>query len=87
MNKKQINLILVTTKGCVECAEVKEILKKISPDFSELNIKEVDVITPEGRELVSKYGIMSSPGIIINDELFSMGGSTETELRKKLEEL
>ncbi|MEK7599126.1 MAG: thioredoxin family protein [Patescibacteria group bacterium] len=37
--------------------------------------------------MITKYGIMSSPGIIINGELFAMGGTTEKELRDKFEEL
>ncbi|OGZ32837.1 MAG: hypothetical protein A3H02_01535 [Candidatus Niyogibacteria bacterium RIFCSPLOWO2_12_FULL_41_13] len=84
---RKINVILVASKGCHNCAEVKEILKEISPDFPELDVKETEVTTPEGRELVLKYGILSSPGVIINDELFSMGGATKNELVKKFEEL
>jgi hypothetical protein len=34
-----------------------------------------------------KHGILSSPGILINDEFFSMGGATEKQLREKFEEL
>ena len=86
MPSNQINLILLTAKNCVHCAEVKNILKKIAPDFTELNVQEIDIATPEGQELIAKYGIMSSPGIIINDKLFSMGGTTEKELREKLKE-
>lgn len=86
-NKEKINLILLTSIGCVKCAQTKEILKKIVPDFPELSIKEVDMTTSEGQELISKYVIMSSPGIIINDKLFSIGGTTEEELRGKLKML
>lgn len=82
-----INLTLVTREGCVHCAQTKEILKKIKPEYPELAIEEVDMITQKGQELISKYGIMSSPGIIINDELFAVGGATEKELRGKLTEL
>ncbi len=71
----------------MHCAQTKEILKKIKPEYPELIVKEIDMTTPEGQELISKYGIMSSPGIIINDELFAMGGTTEKELRSKLESL
>lgn len=85
INREKINLTLLTSIGCVKCAQTKEILKKIAPDFPELSIKEVDMTTPEGRELISKYVIMSSPGIIINNKLFSMGGTTEQELRNKLQ--
>lgn len=86
MNKK-IKMTLVRREGCVHCAQTKEILKKIKPEYPELAITEVDMITPEGQELISKYGIMSSPGIIINGELFSMGGTTEKELRDKFAKL
>lgn len=58
----------------------KRTIKKIQPEYPELAITEVDMITLEVQKLISKYGIMSSPGVIINGELFSMGGTTEKEL-------
>lgn len=79
-----IKMTLVTREGCVHCAQTKELLKKIGLEYPELEVKEVDMTTPEGQELIGKYGIMSSPGIIINDELFAMGGTTEKELRAEL---
>ncbi|MBI2024651.1 MAG: thioredoxin family protein [Candidatus Harrisonbacteria bacterium] len=84
---KTIKMTLVTKEGCVHCAQTKELLKKIGPEYPELEVKEVDMTTPEGQELIGKYSIMSSPGIIINDELFAMGGTTEKELREKFETL
>ncbi|MBI2096910.1 MAG: thioredoxin family protein [Candidatus Sungbacteria bacterium] len=84
---KKINMTLVSREGCVHCAETKEILKKIQPEYPELAVEEIDMTTPQGQEFISKYGIMSSPGVIINGELFSMGGTTEKELRKKFAEL
>ena len=80
-------MTLVTKEGCVHCAQVKEILKKIQPEYPELVVEEIDMTTPQGQELISKYGIMSSPGIIINGELFAMGGTTEKDLREKFTEL
>ena len=80
---KEIKMTLVTREGCVHCAQTKEILKKIQPEYPELAVEEIDMTTPKGQELISKYGIMSSPGIIINGELFSIGGTTEKELREK----
>ena len=80
---KEIKMTLGTREGCVHCAQTKEILKKIQPEYPELAVEEIDMTTPQGQELISKYGIMSSPGIIINGELFSIGGTTEKELREK----
>jgi len=87
MTKNEIKMILVRNEGCVHCAQTKEILKKIQPEYPQLVVREVDMATPEGQELISKYSIMSSPGIIINGELFAMGGTTEKELRDKFAEL
>lgn len=87
MTKNEIKMILVRNEGCAHCAQTKEILKKIQPEYLQLVVKEVDMATPEGLELISKYSIMASPGIIINDELFSMGGTTEKELREKLNDI
>lgn len=84
MTNQQINITLVATPHCGNCAIVKEILEKLKPEFEGLNVQEIDATTPDGQELVVKYGIMASPGIIINGELFSMGGSTEKELKDKL---
>jgi len=85
--ENKINMTLVTKEGCVHCAQTKEILKKIQPDYPELVVEEIDMTTPQGQELISKFGIMSSPGIIINGELFAMGGTTEKDLREKFTKL
>lgn len=82
-----IKLTLVTREGCSHCAQTKELLKRIGPEYPELAVTEVDMITLQGQELIAKYGIMSSPGIIINGEIFSMGGTTEKELRDKFAKL
>lgn len=87
MNQGAINLTLVTREGCVHCAETKKILKRIQPEYPELIITETDMATTDGQELISKYSIMASPGIIINGELFAMGGTTEKDLRRKFDEI
>jgi len=56
-------------------------------DFPNVEVEEIDMTTPKGRELVQKYGIMSSSGIVINDELFSTGGVDKNKLVEKLKSL
>lgn len=85
--KKEIKMTLVTREGCIHCAQTKELLKKMRPDYPELVVKEVGMTTTEGQKLISKHSIMSSPGIIINGALFAMGGTTEKELRDKFDTL
>lgn len=82
-----IKLQILTSKSFVHCAEAKEILKEIRPDFPELEIEEIDMAAKQGQEMINKYMIMSSPGIIINDELFSVGGVKKDKLIVKLREL
>jgi len=73
--------------GCHNCAAAKKIFDEIMPDFPNVEVKEIDMTTPEGQELVQKYGIMSSPGIVINEELFSTGGVDREKLIEKLKSL
>ena len=52
-----------------------------------MQIEEIDVTTPQGMELVTKYSIFASPGIIINAELFATGGLNKDNFIKKLDSL
>lgn len=82
--KNMIKLQFLTMSDCHSCEQAKKIITEIQPDFPDLEIEEIDIISEEGRELVQKYGIMSSPGIIIDGELFSTGGLNKEKLIKKL---
>lgn len=82
-----MKLQFLTMPGCSHCAEAKKIIEEIKPDFPDLEIEEIDMTTPEGQELVQKHGIMSSPGVIIEGELFSTGGLDKEKLIEKLKSL
>ena len=82
-----MKLQFLTMPGCHNCEAAKKIFDEIMPDFPNVEVEEIDMTTPEGQELVQKYGIMSSPGIIINGELFSTGGVDRTKLIEKLKTL
>jgi len=79
-----VELKLLTSPGCSHCAKTKELLKKIKPDFPKLKIKEIDIT--KHPEEVTKYSLMSTPGIVINGKLEFSGGATEKQLREKLKE-
>lgn len=84
----KVKVIEVSTPGCVHCAEAKKFLdEEIKPKFSDVEIENVSVLDPKGQELVSKYMIFASPGIIINDELFSTGGIDKAKFTKKIQDL
>ena len=77
----------VTSPGCVHCASARKVFDELKPKYPQMQIKEIDVTTPEGMELVTKFSIFSSPGIIINNELFATGGLNKDAFVKKLDSL
>ena len=78
----------VTTPGCSHCAEAKKILKEeIKPAFPDVEIEYIDMLTEQGQKMVQDYGIMSSPGIIVNGELFPAGGLDKDKLIEKIKSL
>ncbi len=84
MNK----IIFLTMVGCHNCEAAKKIFDEVMPDFKDrVEVEEVDITSLEGQELVGKYSVFASPGIIINDELFSTGGVDKEKLIEKLQSL
>lgn len=82
-----LKVTLIHPDGCAHCEAVKTTLEGMKSDYPDITIEEVDMVTPEGQEMVKKYGILSSPGILVNDEFFAFGGATEEQFREKFEEL
>tara|TARA_B100000745_G_scaffold300209_1_gene253251 strand:- start:1419 stop:1676 length:258 start_codon:yes stop_codon:yes gene_type:complete len=78
----------LTMVGCHNCAAAKEIFDEVLPDYKDkVSVEEIDITSPQGQELISKHSIFASPGIIINDELFSTGGVDKDKLVEKLQTL
>ncbi|MAZ40858.1 hypothetical protein CL654_01975 [bacterium] len=82
-----IKVTLIRPDGCGHCKAVKNTLEDMKAEYPDIVVEEVDMVTKEGQEMVQKYGIMSSPGILINDEFFSMGGATKDQLKEKFDSL
>jgi glutaredoxin len=82
-----IELTLIRPNDCEHCADVKELLEKLSKDYSDLLIEEIDAATEKGQQLIIEHGIMQSPGILVNGKFFAMGNVSEAELRSKLNKL
>lgn len=82
-----IKVTLIRPSGCQHCVAVKGTLEKMKKNYPDFMIEEIEATTLEGQALIQKHGILSSPGILINDEFFAMGGATEQQLRTKFNEL
>ena len=77
----------INVPGCVDCRRFEEWWEGNSSRFSNVKLEQTSAVDPRGQELISKYTIFASPGIIINDELFSSGGVDFKKLEEKLKEL
>lgn len=86
-NTYMILLQEITVPGCVECKKFEEWWREASKDFPEVKFEKIDATAPEGQEMVLKYQIFASPGIIVHGELFSTGGVNKEALTKRLKEL
>lgn len=84
---KPVALEELTAPGCTHCMAFKKFWHEIEKDWPNVTYKEISLTTPEGQEMVSKFMIFASPGIILNGELFSTGGVNQKEFVEKLKEL
>ena len=80
----KIILEILSSPGCVHCAEFKAYWESVKAQFPNVEMREIDLTSDKGQEMVSKYVIMASPGVIINGELFSTGGVDKKKFEAKL---
>ncbi len=74
---------ILKTPGCSSCAKVTDLIMKIREDENlEFDIEELDIT--QHTDLLQKYQIMVSPGIIIDGKLEFTGMPGEKKLRGKL---
>ena len=84
---KEITLTELTSPGCTICKAFEEFWHSIDSNWPNVKYKNVSVTTPEGAEIAQKHMIMSSPGIILNGELWATGGFDREKFLAKLKEL
>lgn len=84
---KEITLEELSSPGCQICKAFEEFWHSIEKDWPNVKYKNVSVIDPEGQEIAQKFMIFSSPGIILNGELWATGGFEKEKFVAKLKEL
>ncbi|MEK7622012.1 MAG: hypothetical protein AAB415_02425 [Patescibacteria group bacterium] len=84
---KEVELLELSAPGCQHCAAFRDFWHGVEKDWPSVKFREVSVTTEEGQELAGKHLIFASPGIILNQELFSTGGVNEEKFLAKLKEL
>jgi thiol-disulfide isomerase/thioredoxin len=82
----KIEIIILTAPGCTTCgkaiATVQKLVEEGRQEFPGLSYRTIDVA--ESPEIGTRYGILSTPAIIINDKLAFRGVPKEKALRKKI---
>ncbi len=84
---KPIILEILSSPGCSHCAEFKKYWESVKNQFPDVEMREIDLTSDKGQEMVQKYMIMASPGVIINGELFSTGGVNKEKFEARLKSL
>ena len=84
MSDKMVKKVqILKTPGCKSCAKATSMIKEIK-DKEKLNFKIEELDITEYPDLLQKYQIMISPGIVIDGKLFSVGRPSEKDLREAL---
>jgi len=82
-----IEILILTAPDCTTCDQAKAIVQKVVEQCRQnipgMSYRTVDVA--ESPEIGTRYGILSTPAIIINDKLAFRGVPKEKALIKKLE--
>jgi thiol-disulfide isomerase/thioredoxin len=82
-----IEITILTAPGCTTCDQAKALVQKFVEQegrhFPGLSYRTIDVV--DSPEIGARYGVLSTPAIIINDILAFRGVPKEKALRKKLE--
>lgn len=84
----RITIQEISAPGCAHCQAARKTLEnEIRKQFPNVEMQFGDMFSEEGQKLVQRYGILASPGIIVNGELFSAGGLDKKKLVEKIKSL
>lgn len=70
---QEISLVAVSAPGCHNCAVFKSFWDTEQAKWPQVKFTEVNLMTKDAAPILMKHRILASPGILINDELFSVG--------------
>jgi predicted hydrocarbon binding protein len=81
---ERVRLLFFTSPTCFACPEVERVVENIAGTSMKgmLHVSTIDI--SEEQEIASKYGIMSVPVVMMNEEIIAQGLITEDVIREKL---
>jgi len=77
--------VLTTSLGCAKCERAMGIIKEVVKEFKgKVKVTETDIV--KHPEKLIKFGIMTTPAVIINGKLAFEGALSKEALKKKIKE-
>ena len=83
--KSKIEIQIISAGGCAKCATAKEKINQYTYSMTNVNVSEVSLV--ENPELAVKYGVLTTPTIIINEVLVFSHTPDEEEFNAYLEKV
>lgn len=84
---KEITVQALASPGCHNCQVFEDFWFSVAAQYPNVKYKHVEITDPAGMAMASQYGIFASPGIVINDEIFSTGGVNKEKFITRIKEL
>jgi glutaredoxin len=75
---------LLTQADCGLCEHAKKVLARVAEDHP-LQVTEIDLASPRGRELADEARVVFAPGILLDGRPFGYGRLSERKLRRALQ--
>lgn len=77
-------IVVLSSRACHLCEDAIEGLTEFAREFP-VRVREIDMESPEGRELVRIHRPAMPPAILVDGSLFGVGRLSRKKLRKRLE--
>ncbi|HEX9357434.1 MAG TPA: glutaredoxin family protein [Streptosporangiaceae bacterium] len=74
---------LLSQADCALCEHAKKVLARVGEDHP-IEVTEIDLASPQGRDLAGRARVMFAPGILLDGRPFGYGRLSERKLRRAL---
>lgn len=78
-----LDVLVLRASDCRHCGQVVGILERLkAEEFPDLQVSEASIV--DHPELLDRFPIVASPGIVVNGKLVASGLVSEKKLRQRL---
>jgi hypothetical protein len=78
-----VEITLLVQPDCGLCSHAEAVLERLAGEFP-LQVRHVDLATPEGQELGARSGMAFPPAVLVDGDSFGFGRLSERRLRREL---